>query len=1091
MSNHTDKQFDSAGRFLLPDYTQTRPFSSFLPGIAGPLGIPLWVFYVNRGQAIAAFGVQNKDNPIMEFQPANKAYQMTPAVGFRTFIKAAHNGDGATFYEPFAPWGNGKTRRTMAVGMNDLILREENPTLGLTTEVTYFTLGGEPFAGLMRRVTLTNTGHRPVSLEVLDGMPAVTPFGVDNSALKNVGRTIEAWMEVFNLERGIPFYRLRASAADTAEVSAIQAGHFYLAFTEPTDKGNVSRRSESLPVLVDPQLIFGADTSLYRPEGFIKHSLSSLVQSRQITVGRTPSAFCGARASLAPGQSVTIQSVIGHVGDLSVLDAHQARILAPGYAEAKHQEAIDLAQSLTAAVDTHTSNSRFDAYVRQNFLDNVLRGGWPIQLGPQKKPFTVHIYSRKHGDLERDYNAFSLADEPYSQGNGNYRDVNQNRRSDVLLNPAVKAFNLISFLGLIQADGYNPLVVLGSRFTVEPARRAKLQQRLGLPDSIMALLAGTFTPGSVLRAIQDQGLTLPLSWDELLVEILAQAQQHFEADFGEGFWADHWTYNMDLVENYAAVYPERMTDLLFGSVRVPFFDSPAVVRPRSQRYVLAEGGPRQFNAVYEDPEKEALIHARRHTGMADPNLARTRYGWGDIYRVTPFAKLVMLATIKFATMDPSGMAVELEGGKPGWYDALNGLPGLFGSSMPESYELLRLLDFLIHAADAQVTLAAQTSVPLPGEAADLFHQMVDLLTVFDYDSAEGNTFRFWVGSISAREAYRAEVRLGFEGRETAMELADVRAGLVRFRAKLVMGIQRAEAFAPVPPTYFVHQATKYDVVFNEAGEVARDSQGRPFIQVHDFAPRALPAFLEGPVRAMRVSDTASARRIHKAVLASPLFDTKLGMFKVNSSLAGEAHDIGRARAFTPGWLENESIWLHMAYKYMLSLLLAGLVDEFYAAAKTGLVPFMDPAIYGRSPLENSSFIVSSAHPDETMHGAGFVARLSGSTAEFIHIWSVLMAGPQPFVLEKGDLALALRPVLAAWLFDVNDRVAFTFLGGCRITYHNPTRQDTYAPGMTINRIVLHPQAGESVTLAGPIVPAPHAQQVRNGEIIGMDVYLGA
>ena len=159
--------------------------------------------------------------------------------------------------------------------------------------------------------------------------------------------------------------------------------------------------------------------------------------------------------------------------------------------------------------------------------------------------------------MERDYNAFSLADEPYSQGNGNYRDVNQNRRSDVLLNPAVKAFNLISFLGLIQADGYNPLVVLGSRFTVEPARRAKLQQRLGLPDSIMALLAGTFTPGSVLRAIQDQGLALPLSWDELLVEILAQAQQHFEADFGEGFWADHWTYNMDLVENYAAVYPER------------------------------------------------------------------------------------------------------------------------------------------------------------------------------------------------------------------------------------------------------------------------------------------------------------------------------------------------------------------------------------------------------------------------------------------------------------------------------------------------------------------------------------------------------
>ncbi|MBP9075011.1 MAG: hypothetical protein KBG20_22070 [Caldilineaceae bacterium] len=1082
MSMQTDKQFDAAGRFLLPDYTQTRPFASFLPGIAGPLGIPLWVFYVNRGQGIAAFGIQNKDNPIMEFQPANKAYQMTPSVGFRTFIKAAHNGDGATFYEPFAPWSNGKAQRTMAVGMNDLLLREENPTLGLTTEVAYFTLSGEPFAGLMRRVTLTNTGQTPVSLEVLDGMPAVTPYGVDNGALKNTGRTIEAWMEVFNLDRGVPYYRLGASAADTAEVSAIRAGHFYVAFTEG--------QSAPLPVLVDPAVIFGADTSLYRPLGFVNQSLASLVQARQITVGRTPSAFCAARASLAPGQSVTIQSVIGHVGDLSVLDAHLPRILASGYAAAKHAEAVDLAQSLTDIVDTHTAHPRLDAYIRQNFLDNVLRGGWPIQLGGAEKPFTVHLYSRKHGDLERDYNAFALAAEPYSQGNGNYRDVNQNRRSDVLLNPAVKEFNLISFLGLIQADGYNPLVVLGSRFTLEPARRAELQRRLGLSDAVMALLTGPFTPGSVLRAIQDQQLALPLSWDELLIEILAQAQQHFEADFGEGFWADHWTYNLDLVENYAAVYPEQMADLLFGAAQVPFFDSPAVVRPRSQRYVLAEGGPRQFNAVYEDPEKESLIHARRSTGMADPNLARTRHGWGDIYRVTPFAKMLMLATIKFATLDPSGMAVELEGGKPGWYDALNGLPGLFGSSMPESYELLRLLDFLIQAADRQEALAGPTSVHLPAEVVTLFQQMMDLLTVFDYDSAGDKDFRFWVGSISAREAYRAEVRLGFDGRESALELADVRTTLIRFRAKLAAGIRRGELLGPVPPTYFVHQVTNYEVVCNEAGEAERDGEGRPYIQAMSFAPRPLPAFLEGPVRAMRtLTDPDSARRIHEAVLASGLYDAKLGMFKVNASLAGEAHDIGRARAFTPGWLENESIWLHMAYKYMLSLLLAGLVDEFYAAAKTGLVPFMDPAIYGRSPLENSSFIVSSAHPDETLHGAGFVARLSGSTAEFIHIWSVIMAGPQPFVLEKGELVLALRPALAAWLFDVNDQVAFTFLGRCRITYHNPTRQDTHAPSVRIHHIILHPHTSDPMTVDGPIVPAPHAQRVRNGEIMAMDVYL--
>ena len=57
--------FDDSQRFILEGFAGGLPFSSFLPGIAGPLGTPMWVFYVNRGQAIASFGIGNKDNPIM------------------------------------------------------------------------------------------------------------------------------------------------------------------------------------------------------------------------------------------------------------------------------------------------------------------------------------------------------------------------------------------------------------------------------------------------------------------------------------------------------------------------------------------------------------------------------------------------------------------------------------------------------------------------------------------------------------------------------------------------------------------------------------------------------------------------------------------------------------------------------------------------------------------------------------------------------------------------------------------------------------------------------------------------------------------
>ena len=103
-------------------------------------------------------------------------------------------------------------------------------------------------------------------------------------------------------------------------------------------------------------------------------------------------------------------------------------------------------------------------------------------------------------------------------------------------------------------------------------------------------------------------------------------------------------------------------------------------------------------------------------------------------------------------------------------------------------------------------------------------------------------------------------------------------------------------------------------------------------------------------------------------------------------------EIGRCRIFTPGWLENESVWLHMEYKYILELLKAGLYEEFYDNFKRVLIPFQDPRQYGRSILENSSFLVSSAFPDKRLHGNGFVARLSGSTAEFLEIWLKINSG---------------------------------------------------------------------------------------------------
>ena len=111
-------KLEQGGAFVINNYNFTRPWSSFFPGIAGLFGIPIWAFYVNRGQCIASVGIHSKDEAIMEFLPANKAYQLTPSQGFRTFIKLRDN-KKSIFYEPFSPREGALSRSTK----NKMVIR--------------------------------------------------------------------------------------------------------------------------------------------------------------------------------------------------------------------------------------------------------------------------------------------------------------------------------------------------------------------------------------------------------------------------------------------------------------------------------------------------------------------------------------------------------------------------------------------------------------------------------------------------------------------------------------------------------------------------------------------------------------------------------------------------------------------------------------------------------------------------------------------------------------------------------------------------------------------------------------------------------
>lgn len=1010
---------DKKNRFVIKDYGKKSGFSSFLPGISGKLGIPIWCYYVNRGQCITSFGVLDKDHSIMEFFPAHQAYAQTKKMGFRTFIK---EGDQVT--EPFA---RETVAHEMHIGMNELELRENNEESGLETTVAYITLPGERVGALVRRVAVRNLSAQTRSLEILDGMPAVIPYGIDQASMKEMGQTMKAWMETQDEKTGIPFFHVRASTKDSAQVVEVAGGNFGMALDEKGDR---------LPVIVDAEQIFAYDSSFEFPIVLQESSLKEICRASQITQNCVPCCFFAKEALVAPGEEIVLYEIYGQAESKEILKQFSENVTGPEFFEKKFEEAAALTEEITAPIATKTGSQVFDCYCRQTFLDNVLRGGAPVILGGNK---LFYLYSRKHGDIERDYNFFSMLPEFYSQGNGNFRDVNQNRRCDVQFAPFVEDKNIKTFYNCIQINGYNPLGIekITYNYPVEGFKEV-------------------FTPGE-LYSYLEKTVENPEEREAKFQEILSKADYDDRTKFIEGYWTDHWTYNLDLVEAYLSIYPEKEHSLLFEDSTYKYLQAKEDILPRAQRYIKTENGIRQYRFLKKNPaaEQDYLTDAR-----------------GEIVTGTLAQKLFLLSVLKTAALDSYGMGVEMEGGKPGWYDALNGLPGLLGSSMCETYEVARNLEFCI-----RFTEKYQEAVTVPKELAALAEEVAAAIVQEKPEQAEGAVLSYWNRVNDAKEAYWKSVETGISGEMVTFTWEETAGLLRRFHQVVSHGVEKAvKAGKGISPSYFY-----YEVV-----SCTEDEAG---IHPTEMKQQILPYFLEGPVRHLKLDMEESRRKeLYEKVKNSDLYDPVLEMYKIDAPLKDSTFELGRCRAFTPGWLENESIWLHMEYKYLLELLKAGMYPEFLGDFHKAAVPFLSAETYGRSLFENSSFIASSVNPNPKIHGKGFVARLSGSTAEFLQMWQIMMFGRKPFEYKNERLTLEFTPLIPSYLIGADRKIEAAFLGKTAVCYELCDWED-YIPGnyQTADCRILWKDGSEET--AGSRLEGETAEKIRKGQAERIEVRL--
>lgn len=1053
----------SGETFIIENYDRLPPFSSFLPGLAGVKGIPMWSFYTNRGQGMNSFGIHNKGNAMMEFNPANTAYEEVAVKGFRTFIRVDGN-----YYEPFCTYAPELSRR-MEVEKNVVSITEEGH--GLKVTVRYIILPNESVGAVVRKVTVENADGAGHSVELLDGMPQIITYGVQNGLYKEMSNLFRSYAEVRNVENHAPYFTTRAASDDSGEVAETEGGFFYLAV----------RDGALLPVLCDKTVVFGYDSSLINPVPFRERGLAGVLEGRQCTANKIPCGFVPLRADLGAGEALEFTAFAGFASSVELLNEKSKSFLRAGYTEEKIEEARELAAAFTRDVHTKSAEPLFDRYVEQCYLDNFLRGGYPFLLGEGDNKAVVHLFSRKHGDPERDYNFFSIAGEYYSQGNGNYRDVCQNRRNDVFFNPAIGDFNVHHFYSLVQMDGYNPLEIRPCTFVVEEGKKAAalaaierhVEDREG---KIRAILDKPFTPGQITNAIARYQMQMTGDEEALVNELISLSRERLEASFKEGYWSDHWDYNLDLVEDYLLIYPDRKRELLFGREDYRFYDSVGVVRPRRDTYVInGKGKVRQYGSLYESKEKAS------RPGFVKDGTNWLKDGQGEFVTTNLFGKMMTLAVNKFALLDSHGLGVEMEGGRPGWNDAMNGLPGLFGSSMPETLELKRLVDFL------GKEVPEDGALELPAELAAFMRDVHGTLR------AGLSDFAYWDQVAERREAFREETAFSVSGERTAVPYGEVEQILEAFGEKLDAACRKALALGDgIMPTYFTYEASKFEEQKNEDGSPRITPYGLPGARVLAFEPVEVPLFLEGPARMLMAcgeEDRPAARQMCAKIKESGIYDRKLKMYKTSESLEHMSMENGRVRAFTPGWLERESIFLHMEYKYFLGMLKAGLYEEYHEAVRDGLIPYQKPEVYGRSILENSSFLASSANPDPAVHGQGFVARLSGSTVEMLSMWIGTFLGEGGFRTGEEGLQLVLAPRLSGRTFDERGEAAFMLCGSCVVTYHNEERRDTYGSDAAVVRRMELWDGENRYVVTGDTAPRELALLVREGKMKSIDAYL--
>jgi hypothetical protein len=728
--------------YKIANYDAMRPFFMSIVSHSNH-----WMFLSSTGGLTA--GRKNSNFALFPYYTDDKITESSETTGSKTLCLITQSGK-TSLWEPFSSKYEGvyKLSRNLYKNSfgNKVKFEEVNHDLGLT--FTYEWNSSDKF-GFVRKSALINHGSVGVTVQFIDGIQNLLPYGVEDALQGASSNLVDAYKKC-ELEKsvGLGLFSLSAIIVDKAEPSEALRSNVAWSLGRPN----------AIRLLSSKQLNAFRNGEMPKQEVDIKAERGAYMLCDTVELPAGAAEHWSILADVNKGP-VEVANLMAALENPEALHAEVAADVEEGSAH--------LVELVAASDGLQLTNDRL-LNIRHfaNTMFNIMRGGiFDDNYTIEKADFTNYIhkanievykrvestlvglketftlqtlkalateatdadfkrlsyeylplkFSRRHGDPSRPWNKFSINTRNEVDGSkildyqGNWRDIFQNWEALAHSYPEFMEGMIHKFLNATTFDGYNPYRVIKDGFDWETIE----------PDN----------PWSYIGYWGDHQIIYLLKFLEFI-------EDYYPGTLKEYFTQDHFVY-----------------------ANVPY---------RIKEYSDLLKDPK--NTIDFDHEAEEAIQAKRKSLGIDGALLIN--AGQAIHKVNFIEKILATVLAKVSNFIPEG-GIWMNTQRPEWNDANNALVGN-GVSMVTLYYLRRFLSFM-----DQLLAEASGEVKISSELATFFTRVKTTLeahqNLLNGSISDADRKLVLDGLGEPASDYRKRIyEAGFSGSYTTVSIADVR-----------------------------------------------------------------------------------------------------------------------------------------------------------------------------------------------------------------------------------------------------------------------------------------------------------------------------